>query len=57
MVCSVLVLEAGLRIGEAFGLKWGDVWEGQSEQDTQPAGFRRCFTRKPIFRTSCQNAT
>ena len=30
-MCSLLMLECGLRIGEALGLQWGDIWEGQSE--------------------------
>jgi len=31
----LLMYECGLRMGEAFGLQWGDIWSGQSEQDTQ----------------------
>jgi integrase len=31
----LLMFEGGLRMGEAFGLQWGDIWAAQSEQDTQ----------------------
>lgn len=30
----LLCYEAGLRIGEAMGLQWGDVWWGESDEDT-----------------------
>ncbi len=30
----LLCYEAGLRLREAFGLQWGDVWWGQDDSDT-----------------------
>jgi integrase len=31
----LLMYECGLRRSEAFGLQWGDIWPGKSDQDTQ----------------------
>ncbi len=30
----LLCYEAGLRLAEAFGLQWGDVWRGKDDSDT-----------------------
>lgn len=33
-LCDVLLLDAGLRVGEAHGLRWSDVWWGRAAEDT-----------------------